>query len=107
MQSEEEEAILVQSEAEENILQTSNIKNNFPKIASKLSKLGKEKNKVVEKSNLKDSNTKSESGETEQTKLAAKMIKVDTYWKKTSYFIPNVFRLVKKIPNDLEHVFEF
>lgn len=45
--------------------------------------------------------------ENEETKLTAKIIKVDTYWKKTSFFIPNVFRLVKRIPNNEEHIFEF
>lgn len=35
------------------------------------------------------------------------MVKVDTYWKKTSFFIPNVFRLVKKLDNDNIHIFEF
>lgn len=40
-------------------------------------------------------------------KLIAKIVKVDTYWSKTSYFIPNVFRLVRKLPGDLDNVFEF
>lgn len=43
----------------------------------------------------------------EATKLNAKIIKVDTYWNKTSFFIPNVFRLVKKLDDDQIHIFEF
>lgn len=69
----------------------------------------KDKGKNVDKfqASPKDPQTVMNPVETEAAKLKAKILKVDTYWKKTSFFIPNVFRLVKKIPNDYEHVFEF
>ena len=37
----------------------------------------------------------------------AKVKKVGSYWEKVSFFIPNVFRLVKSIENDFDNVFEY
>lgn len=42
----------------------------------------------------------------EETRLAAKVIKVDKYWKKSSYFIPNVFTMIQPAEED-EYLFEF
>ena len=44
---------------------------------------------------------------TEKGKLSAKIKKVRCYWNKISYFIPNVFRMIKALPNDDSNLFEF
>ncbi len=43
----------------------------------------------------------------QKDKLETKVSKVSSYWEKVSFFIPNVFRLVKKLDNETDNVFEF
>lgn len=103
------EQTVLQNSHNEDILNFSknfqSLKNKKNDFILKIEKINKNSNFENEKTSLiilKKEISRKESVEEnfEISKLTAKITKVSNFWSKTTFFIPNVFKLVKKIDND-------